>query len=134
MNSNRSIKHREKTGQEGFAIIEALIATMIFAIGVFGVLSMQTNSVRANDLARGVTSQSAMAAEKVEQLISLPYGHVDLEDGVHPPEVQGSYTINWTVAQDDMIANTKTITAAVSWIERGVQKTINLVYIKSDTI
>ena len=134
MNSNWSMKHQKKTGQEGFAIIEALIATAIFAIGVFAVLSMQTKSVKTNDLARGVTSQSSIAAERVEQLITLPYEHDDLADGGHLPEVIGPYTINWTIAEDDVIANTKTITATVTWIEQGAQKTINLVYIKPDTI
>jgi Tfp pilus assembly protein PilV len=134
MNTERSINHQNKSGQEGFAILEAMISMAIFAIGIFGLLSLQTASVRTNDLARGITTQSAMAAEYVEQLISLPYGHDALKAGNHGPEDRERYTISWTVVDNDMINRTKTITATVVWFERGVQKTIVLTYIKPDTI
>jgi Tfp pilus assembly protein PilV len=134
MKTDWSRNHQKKTGQEGFAILEALIATAIFAIGIFGVLSMQTTAVKTNDIARGVTSQSAMAAEMVEQLLSVPYDHQNLTAGSHPPQKEGRYTISWAVTDDDMIVNTKTITVTVTWLERGAPKTINLTYIKPDTI
>jgi Tfp pilus assembly protein PilV len=132
MNTDGSMKNQKKTGQEGFTILEALVAIAVFTVAMVGIFSMQTTSVTTNDLARGVTDQSAMAAEVMERLIALPYDDADLTNGsIPPPQKQGRYTISWTVAEDDMIANTKTITATVTWIERGLQKTINLTYVKA---
>lgn len=134
MSTDGSMTNQKKTGQEGFAILEALIATVVFAIGIVAVLLMQTTSVKTNDIARGVSTQSALAAERMEQLISLPYSHFDLGEGTHYEGSQERYAISWRVDDNIIINNTKTITMTVTWIEHGAQKTINLTYVKPDTI
>jgi Tfp pilus assembly protein PilV len=134
MNTDGSIKNQKKTGQEGFTILEALVAIAVFTAAIIGIFSMQSTSVLSNDIARGITDQSAQAAELVEQLISLPYDDGQLSAGDHLGWRNERYAISWTVADDDMIANTKTITATVTWIERGIQRTINLTYVKPNTI
>lgn len=132
MNS-RCVLKLEKNRQEGSVLIEALIAIVIFSIGVLGVLSMLDTAVRTNDTARGITEQSAMAMSLVERLMPLPYDHADLANGSHPatPLNQGRYSLSWTVAQNAMINNTKTITATVAWTERGQLKTVSLMAIKT---
>ncbi len=132
MNSLCLVKKKSREG--GFAILEALIAITVFTIGVLAVLSMQTASVMSNDNARGVTEQSTLAADLVERLMPLPYNHADLADGAHPPIVQGSYTISWTVDDDAMIPDTKTITVTVVWNVPGIEKSVNLICVKPDTI
>lgn len=121
----------KKKPSEGFAILEGLIAIAVFSIGVLAVCSMQTTSVRSNDIARGITEQSALAAGLVEQLIILPYDHAKLVAGSYPQPNHERYAISYSVLDDDIIVGTKTITVTVTWNRQGGgQKNINLVYIK----
>jgi type IV pilus assembly protein PilV len=133
MNTARLQNRLKGRHQEGFAIIEALIAMVVFAIGMLAVLSMQTTAVRTNDTARGVSEQSVLAAEQLERLIGMPYADPNLTDGNHAAPDQGRYTITWTVTDDGMINNTKTIAVTVAWNEHGLTKSINLTYIKTSS-
>jgi type IV pilus assembly protein PilV len=130
MNS-RCFLEPEKRRQEGFTLLEALLAMVVFSIGVLAVLSMLDKAVRENDMARGLTEQSAMAESLIERLMPLPYDHADLANGSHPAVSDGRYSISWAVGDDATIANTKTITATVTWTERGQLKTTNLMAIKT---
>jgi Tfp pilus assembly protein PilV len=132
MNRTCPDKARKKNLEEGFGLVEAMIAVLVFAVGIGGVLSMQSSAVRTNDLSRGITEQSALAASLIEQLMSLPYNHADLAAGTHALPNQGRYSLTYTVAQDAMITNTKTIAVTVSWSVRGQQKTVNLTEIKTN--
>jgi Tfp pilus assembly protein PilV len=134
MNTAGTTSMKIKHCQGGFAIIEGLIAIAVFAIAMLAVVSMQTKSVFTNDVALGITEQSTMAADMVEQLMALPYTDARLADGAHAPIIQGRYTMSWTVDEEAMIDNTKTISVTVTWNEQGTQKSINLLYVKPDTI
>jgi type IV pilus assembly protein PilV len=130
MNSASLITKLNKNRSDGFAILEALIAATVFAIGILAVCSMQTGSIKANDIARGITEQSALAADQVERLIALPYNHTALNNGNYPQPNQGRYTISYSVLADDIIVGTKTIAVTVAWNQQGLQKSINILYIK----
>jgi hypothetical protein len=130
-----SIKKQINTRQEGFAILEGLIAMTIFTIGILAVCGMQTKAVDTNDLARGVSEQSILAEDIIEQLVPLPYDDPDdpndpLEPGNYLLPDEGRYTRSYEVVPNDFAKYTKTITVTISWIDRGMQKSINLVYIK----
>lgn len=130
MNATGRMKKLKINQPEGFAIIEALVAMAIFAIVMLAVISMQTKAVQTNDIARGVTEQTALAAEQMERLVALPFTHPDLT-GNHTAPAQGRYTIAWTVAANAMIDNTKTVTITVTWQEASVQKSVNLTFIRA---
>ena len=130
MNATGRMKKLKINQPEGFAIIEALVAMAIFAIVMLAVITMQTKAVQTNDIARGVTEQTALAAEQMERLVALPFTHPDLT-GNHTAPAQGRYTIAWTVAGNAMIDNTKTITITVTWQEASLQKSVNLTFIRA---
>ena len=119
--------------QGGFVIIEALIALVVFTFGMLAIISMQTTAVKTNDTARGVTEQTAIAAERLERLMSLPFTDPNLLAGTHTAPVQGRYTTTWTVTDNGMINNTKTIEVTVAWNERGLTKNTILTYIKTSS-
>ncbi len=84
----------------GFTLIEVLIAMAIFAIGILAVTSMQIRSINQNSTARLQTEATTLAVEWMEQLLALPYEDARLNEGVHPLEVSGNYTIQLTVSED----------------------------------
>jgi len=117
--------------EKGFTLIEVLIAISILTFGILAVAAMQVSAISGNHFASNVTGGTTWAQDKVEYLMSLPYNHADLQAGGHPPETHGIYTLYWNVAINDPINNTKTIGISVTWVDKGITKSISLDYIKA---
>ena len=104
--------------EDGYTLIEVLIAITIFAIGLLAVASMQTSAIRMNSTAGKLTNLSTWGMDKIEELSALPYSDPLLDSAVNPYQEQlGDYTISWTVIDNNPITNTKNITVTV--IGRG---------------
>ncbi len=59
--------------QEGFTLIESLIAIAIFSIGFLAVAAMQTNSLQSTTESRKITEAMEVATSKAEFLQGLPF-------------------------------------------------------------
>ena len=112
-NQENKAAHKEK----GFTLVEILIALTIFAIGILGVASMQIWGLRGNASAIWHSQAATFAADRIEKLMMVDYA--DLADG---EEIQGDYTVTWSVATDNPIDNTATITVDVEWNDHGTVK------------
>jgi len=64
----------------GFTLIESLVALVVLTIGILAMYTMQSGSVRGNVRASQITSASAWAADRLEQLNGLPYDDDALTD------------------------------------------------------
>lgn len=72
--------------QEGFTLVEAVIAMAVLALGIMALYTMQINSIANNARASNITIASSWAADKVEELLATPYEYLgDCEDPVNPP-------------------------------------------------
>ncbi len=58
---------------QGFTLIEALVAIVVLTIGILAVYSMQIASVKGNATASRLTSASSLAADRVERILVLDY-------------------------------------------------------------
>jgi prepilin-type N-terminal cleavage/methylation domain-containing protein len=63
------------TLDEGFSLVEMLVAVAILASGVVAVAGLCVTAARANHDARGITMATAAAAQKMEQLRALALGY-----------------------------------------------------------
>lgn len=111
-------KINQPTGEQGFTFVEVLIVLAIFSIGVLAVAAMQVTSINTNASARMSGEATALAANQIEALMALPYGHNDMDPALNPHQVtQGAYTINWNVTEFDIDSDgtndSKTITVTV---------------------
>jgi type IV pilus assembly protein PilV len=126
---------------QGFTLIEVLIAITIFAVGLLAVAAMQTSAITVNSTAGQITTRMTWAQDKLEELMALPYSDPWLEDLGDPPSgtdtagnahqettSEGSYdyTISWTVTDNTPISGTKLITVTVT----GRGKTTRVSYVK----
>ncbi|MCF8035354.1 MAG: prepilin-type N-terminal cleavage/methylation domain-containing protein [Desulfobacteraceae bacterium] len=132
--------------ENGFTMIEVLVALAIFAIGMLGISAMQIQSTSANTTARISTEQTAFAGDLMEKLTSVSYD--DLPDGSNvdltPTQINnmtgvsfgsgnttndGRFTVECTLDQDDIIGDTKTLTLTVTDERRGGNRQLTLSYI-----
>lgn len=126
---------------QGFTLIEVLIAITIFAVGLLAVAAMQTSAITVNSTADQITTRMTWAQDKIEELMALPYTDPLLEDLGNPPSgtdsagnlhqetiSEGSvdYTILWTVTNNTPISGNKLITVTVT----GKGKTTRVSYVK----
>ena len=72
---------RISTYEQGFTLIEILIAITVFAIGILAVGKMQITAIQGNSRANCLTTAATIAQSKIEELISLNYNDPLLADG-----------------------------------------------------
>lgn len=121
--------------ENGFTLLDAMIAILVFSIGILATVSMQINSMNANTLARQNTEAASISASVIEGLRPLDYMRdAELTDGDNPLPNQDQYTVTYNVQRDTIIDNTMLIQVTVNWMVGGVQKSVNLIGIKPDII
>ncbi len=112
--------------QQGFTLVEVMIALLIFSIGVLGLAAMQIDFITGNDTARELTEAATRASDKLEQLRAVGYTDTDLDVTANPHTETGGggYNLSWTVQHPDLDGSGgvnddegtfKTIQMTVTW-------------------
>ncbi len=92
----------------GFTLIEALIAIFILAIGILGLSTMQIQSTEGNTMANNLTLASTLAGNSYERLLTLDYDDPAFDPAGNPHtqaeliglQLPASVTsISWTVTE-----------------------------------
>ncbi|NLZ17263.1 MAG: type IV pilus modification protein PilV [Desulfobulbaceae bacterium] len=133
--------------QQGFTLIEVMIAIIILGIGLLALITMQSTGIFGNATANQITVSSNLAANRIERIMALPYDHAELRDtnnsGVAGLDAMGDaadgkeaspdgyYTIYWNVAEDTPMPNLKKVRIHVHRNERGQDKRVSMDYIKA---
>ncbi|MCJ8499305.1 type IV pilus modification protein PilV [Desulfatitalea alkaliphila] len=129
--SHKKKIHRDETG---FTLIEAMIAILVFTIGILATISMQITSIQGNALARNNTEAAAIAANLAEELRSFPYSDASLQQGNHALPDVGNYSVSYTVQDDAILADTKSVRITVGWTTRATPRNVIVDYLFYDTI
>jgi Tfp pilus assembly protein PilV len=98
---------RARGRQNGAALIEVMVATVIFVAVSAGLTSSTINAKRTADSSRHAAEATTLAFDKLEQLRTLGSGVGDLTSGSHSDTAnpmnsnstgQGIFTRSWTVS------------------------------------
>jgi Tfp pilus assembly protein PilV len=119
----------KKSNTKGSAILEALIAAVIFVIALFSLVAFQTNLLRNRGLLSQESSAMELAENKMDQFRSYtstgstasPIGYADITSGsTTTSDVSGNYTITWTVTTNSPATDfptRKNVRVLVSWTD-----------------
>jgi Tfp pilus assembly protein PilV len=123
-------------GQEGFAIMEGMIAAAIFGIFMMGVISMLVGTFNTNNVSRDITEATARGADVIERLAKLPYLGGCLENNTcsEPDSQDGRYSYTINTIMNDIMDNTMSIAVTVSWRDRGRTRSVVINDIRADII
>ena len=79
----------EKNGLQhsdnGFTLIEVMIAMLIFSFGMLALGSMQISSIQGNASARDFTQVASLGTDYISGLLYRDYDNGDLAAGTHSP-------------------------------------------------
>lgn len=134
LNLNHKTDAEAKNGiiitNDGFTILEVVMAVSIFAIGILGVAALQTAAIKTISSSNYMTTGTTNAQDKVEELMELSFSDADLSIGDHTEQNPPSgYTITWNVAANT--ATSKSVTVRSAWQNvNGMSVTSQLNFIK----
>ncbi|RPI76926.1 MAG: prepilin-type N-terminal cleavage/methylation domain-containing protein [Desulfobacteraceae bacterium] len=133
--------HVKVANNRGFTLLEALIATMVLAVGILAVGQMQITAISGNSVAQTVTDIKGWTTDRFESMMSEPEAYEksaaltdndpDLAVGqVHTgPALPPGYTMTWTVTEGAIMPETKLITITVTGQRFGQTKRIRFDYV-----
>lgn len=110
--------HARRGSERGFTMVEVLIAILLTAIAVIGIIGLFVSQTRASGRSRHQTEAAALAADKMEKLRTVSAPTSGSESGL---DVQGKtggiYERAWTVTTAGGLTS---LTVRVGWDEDGV--------------
>jgi prepilin-type N-terminal cleavage/methylation domain-containing protein len=69
----KNINKKLNSSNQGFTLIEVLVAIVVLTIGVLSLYAMQVSTINSNATAKIMTHNSNWASDRIEILISRPY-------------------------------------------------------------
>lgn len=115
--------------EDGFTLMEILIALSIFAVGILAVASMQMRAIQVNNKANNVTESVTWAQDTMEKLISLNWGNSRIASGTRTETAPDGSTVTINVSDDQLgtaAVVLKRITVSHTYVDGGAQKTVQV--------
>jgi prepilin-type N-terminal cleavage/methylation domain-containing protein len=95
-NENHRSRSRAKSFQQGFSLVELLVAILLLTVGILALAKMQTGAVASNAIGNQLTQATFLAQDKLEELRLLNECYL---------EVLGKPHISWTTEDQDVVNN-----------------------------
>jgi len=95
-NNKQRIKFRQQDPQQGFSLVEVLVAILLLTVGLLALAKMQTHAVASNTFGNQLTQATFLAQDKLEELRLLNECYLEV---IARPE------ISWTTADQDIVDN-----------------------------
>jgi prepilin-type N-terminal cleavage/methylation domain-containing protein len=126
--------NNDKSG--GFTLIELVVAILIFAIGIVGIMKLHQASVQSNMFTMQMTQAMNISSDKLETLRRLPLDNASLSIGAHPSVTVTSmgvpYTYSYTVAITPNSNNSgRTVNLTIAWNEKNIPHQLSIPVILS---
>ncbi len=119
----KNVEDDKSISQQGFTLIEVLIAMVILGIGIMSITALQVDSVGRNSGSKRQSQSYTWAMDQVERLLSLPYTDADLTVQGNPATIgdghtvaRAPYTVEWDVTDNGaQVTNSRLVNVFVRW-------------------
>ncbi len=134
--------------EEGFTLVETVIAVAVLAIGIIGLYSMNVTGIKGNATANVITESTNAVRDRIEQFLCDDFNDSVFDIGSHSESgVSPINSIQWTVTdwQSDGIDNdidgqtdefdergVKSVQLNVQYTIRGVVKNNAVTFLKTE--
>ena len=105
----------EKHDQNGFTLIEVLIAMVILSAGLLGMASLTGSIILSNKLSNDLTAATTLGQDKMESIRSDGYEDVASETKAACSDSFSEFQREVTVVNDSPASGMKTVTVKVYW-------------------
>jgi type IV pilus assembly protein PilV len=120
-----------KSAQRGFTMIEVMVAILLTALTVIGVLGLYRIESRASSFSRRETEAAVLAQDKLEELRTQIAPASATTTGSDAPidEITATniFARSWTIQQSASDGSVYSITVTVTWDEDGQTRTVQVV-------
>lgn len=122
--------------ENGFTLIETLIAMVILAVALLGIAQMQLSAMRGNRSSYDLTEASAIASDIIEQMVIMSWieekaGYTGATTVACPVPVPLNYTVvkskityTWACGLGAGAIGQRLTTVTVTWQERNSPHTL----------
>ena len=109
----------------GFTLIELMIAMALSMVGLLGLLALQTSAIRGNGLSRNFQEATALAQDKLEERMTVPWANLTAGTTTDPSPVATIYQTSYTRSTLTVINGANaTMKVTVSWTEELASTTV----------
>ncbi|MFC1889756.1 prepilin-type N-terminal cleavage/methylation domain-containing protein [Thermodesulfobacteriota bacterium] len=118
------MKHRHHT-QNGFTVVEVMVAAVVLTMGLLFLLNMQMVAVQGNAYSKDATEAIIMTKNTFEQIKRIDFDDSRLSIGEHTGSIEEGeqeeqtgrvFNRSWNVTGN---TNMKTVTVTLSWTHKG---------------
>lgn len=103
----------------GFTLLEVLVAMLILTVGLLSLATLAVGIMRGNLVSKKVTTATVIAQQRLEEVQRVGYTGTDTTAFPAASETVSmgglTYARLTTISDNTPAANTKTVTAMVSW-------------------
>jgi prepilin-type N-terminal cleavage/methylation domain-containing protein len=136
--------------ENGFTLLEALIAMVILSIGIFSLFSMQTTGIYGNAKAAAITNVSNATRDQIEKFLGTNFTHSNFDVGNH--SINGVFpinTISWVVVDwsNDSVDNdndtktdefdergVKSVQLTIQYMDKGIIRNTSIQFLKTEIL
>lgn len=138
--------------ENGFTLLEALIAIALLSVGLLALARLQIEAVQGNAFAFDMTEATNCAAATIDDFMNSDFddtrfgdtdnngtagltaegGAADYSDTCANENSSVNYTMYWNVAEDEPITGLKTINVIVKWRMKSLDKTASFRFVRAN--
>ena len=102
--------------QRGFSMIEALVALVVFGVGMLTLLQLAPRATHSGTQGRRISEAMSLAQDKVEELRAMPGESGELSAGTHVDAADlGGFSRRWLVTDDTPISGMRKVEIRVGF-------------------
>ncbi len=126
-----------KKNEQGFTLIEVVIALGVLGFGILAMFSMQVFGIRGNAIANKITHEVAWSSNGFERLIDLDFEDVALSNKY--PDLSTDvdttlYDVTWGSTNDTPITGMMTVTVKIASKVDGKYVELDFVRVDEDAL